>query len=86
VPTVTFPWLESSAGTRDGADPRLAVAQAELRDRAALLHRLGYSAARAAARCRANVAWDYATTPRPAGLDDAAIKALVDEVYKRQRA
>jgi hypothetical protein len=83
---VSFPWLTSNhGGTRATADRRLAVAQAELRDRAALFSRLGFPAADAARRLHARVAWDHESTQRPAALDDASITALVHEVYKRQR-
>lgn len=68
------------------------MAQAELRDRAARLARLGYSPAAVTARLAAAVAWDYEPSSRtggphrrPAALDDSAIAALVDAVYQRER-
>lgn len=90
---MSFPWLQSSVGgTAHGAARRLAVAQAELRDRAARLARLGYSAADTTRWLAAAVAWDYDPASshggphrRPTGLDDGAISALVDEVYRRSR-
>lgn len=91
---VSFPWLTSTVGgSASGAARRLAVAQAELRDRAARLARLGYSTADATRWLSASVAWDYDPSSshggphrRPPGLDDAAIGALVDEVFRRTRA
>jgi hypothetical protein len=62
----------------------------DLRDRAALFARLGYSAAAATARLQARVAWDYdppskhgGPHARPAGLSDAAIAQLVTETFER---
>lgn len=88
---MSFPWLQSNlGGSPAAAARRLAVAQAELRDHAALFARLGFTAAAAAGRLHARVAWDYdpsgSAHRRPAGLDDAAITALVDDVYRRQHA
>jgi hypothetical protein len=75
-----------------GAARRVAIAQAELRDRAALLARLGFTPAAAAARLTAAVAWDFDPPSshggphrRLAELGDAAIAALVDGAYRRQR-
>ena len=63
-----------------------------LRDRAALLARLGFTPAAATARLTSAVAWDFDPPSahggphrRPAELGDAAIAALVDDVFKRQR-
>ncbi|MBK9032746.1 MAG: hypothetical protein IPL61_16000 [Myxococcales bacterium] len=91
---MSFPWLPPpSPGAPAGAARRLAVAQAELRDRAARLARLGYTSAATTARLAAATAWDYdppsrAGGPhqRPADLADAAIAALVEDVYRRHRA
>ena len=89
---MSFPWLPPpSSGTSTGAARRLAVAQAELRDRAALLARLGFTPAAATARLAAAIAWDFDPPSRsgphrrPAALADAAIAALVDDVYRRAR-
>ena len=87
---MSFPWLASNlGGSPAAAARRLEVAQADLRDRAALFARLGFTPAAAARRLQARVAWDYDPSSgphrRPAGLDDGAITALVDEVYRRQR-
>ncbi|MBP8811775.1 MAG: hypothetical protein KBG48_29855 [Kofleriaceae bacterium] len=90
---MSFPWLVSSlGGSSQGAERRLAVALAELRDRAARLARLGGSAADTTRHLAAAVAWDYDPASRhggphrrPDGLSDAAIAALVDDVYRRHR-
>lgn len=88
---MSFPWLTVSSAP-GGAARRVAIAQAELRDRAALLARLGYTPAATTARLAAAVAWDFdppsaAGGPhrRPAELGDAAIAALVADAFKRQR-
>lgn len=90
---MSFPWLETnkrSSGTGDGAARRLEHATRDLRDRAAMLARLGYSAADATSRLQQRVAWDYepcgrhsAAHPRPDGLSDAAIAQIVTETYQR---
>ncbi|MEZ4401867.1 MAG: hypothetical protein R3B06_17695 [Kofleriaceae bacterium] len=85
---MSFPWLVPSRA--DGAaDRRTAVALAELRDRAALLARLGFTPAATTARLAASVAWDFDPSGgphrRPAALADAALAALVDEIYRRQQ-
>jgi len=46
---VSFPWLTVTSAP-GGAARRVAIAQAELRDRAALLARLGFTPAAATAR------------------------------------
>ncbi|MBL8620062.1 MAG: hypothetical protein JNK64_02135 [Myxococcales bacterium] len=88
---MSFPWLTVSSAP-GGAARRVAIAQAELRDRAALLARLGFTPAAATARLVAAAAWDFDPPSahggphrRPAELGDAAIAALVDDVFKRQR-
>ncbi len=89
---VSFPWLTVTTAP-GGAPRRLAIVQAELRDRAAMLMRLGFTPAAATARLTAAVAWDFDPPSthggphrRPAELGDAAIAALVDDVFKRHRA
>ncbi len=77
-------------GSASGAALRLNQAVRDLRDRAALLARLGYSAAAAVSRLQARVAWDFDPSSRhggpharPAALADAAIAQLVTETYAR---
>lgn len=52
----------------------------ELKERAALLRRLGYSKAETVLRLRTNVCWDFELHQRPGHLD--RIEQLVDGVYK----
>jgi hypothetical protein len=81
---VSFPWLISNlSGSPEGAKRRLDQATRDLRDRAALFARLGYTAAAATQRLQARVAWDHETTTRPGGLSDAAIAQLVTETFAR---
>lgn len=88
---VSFPWLTSNlSGSAAGAGRRVEQATRDLRDRAALFARLGYSAAAATARLQARVAWDFDPPSRsggphvrPAGLSDAAIAQLVTETFAR---
>lgn len=89
---MTFPWLQPSAPVADGPAHRLAAAQRELRERSALLARLGLSVADATARLSARVAWDYdpgspagGRHVRPAELSDVAIAKLVADVYASKR-
>jgi len=79
---MSFPWYEP---VRRKPDPqrRDEVLKQELEDRAALLHRLGYSKAHAKARLRANLAWDYELAGKPRQERD--VDKIVDAVYKRGR-
>jgi hypothetical protein len=91
---VSFPWLEtpnaSGAGSAKGASTRLDHATRDLRDRAAMLARLGFTAAECTRRLQARVAWDYEPASRhsgaharPDGLSDAAIAQLVTDTFAR---
>ena len=87
---MSFPWLTRTTPTAS-ADARLAVQLRELRDRAALFFRLGYTADAAAARLSARVAWEHdpesgagGAHRRPAGLSDAEIAQVVRETYARR--
>lgn len=91
----TFPWLDhtpSAVPAGHGPDRRLAAAQRELRERSALLARLGMSAEDATARLCSRVAWEFDPSSthrgwhvRPDGLSDEAVGALVREVYASKR-
>lgn len=89
---MTFPWLVSrTGGSPDGAARRLATQLRELRDRAALYFRLGYTADATTARLVAGVTWEHDPSSRaggphhrPAGLSDAAIAELVRETFARR--
>ena len=82
-----FAWLQSSipeAVTATFSAKRHAMLQREVKERAALLMRLGHSRQEAAARCRANVAWEYELEPDlPAVAGE--IDALVAEVRDRAK-
>ena len=84
---MTFPWLTPTV-PRPSGDRCLEAQKRELRDRAALFFRLGYSEADATARLVAAVAWEHDSTSsahkRPDALSDAAIGELVKETYKRR--
>ena len=83
---MTFSWQQPSAPIHDGADRRLAACQRELRERSAMLARLGMSVADATSRLSARIAWEFdGASGRPEGLSDAAIAGLVAEVYASKR-
>lgn len=84
---MTFPWLVPTASrSAAGAAARLESQLRELRDRAALFYRLGYSAEVATKRLCARVAWEHepASHRRPSGLSDAAIAEAVRDTYARR--
>ncbi len=79
-----FPWLDPNLGGRQGAR-RLDAALRELRDRAGVYYRLGFTREAASARLAAAVAWEFEHA-RPTQLSDVAIAALVGETYARRPA
>ena len=88
-----FPWLAagprrkiSKAEQTAEAERRAGMYRAEMLERASLLNRLGYSAKRATARLRANLAWDFeqANGERPSGLSDREIGEIVKTAYQRR--
>jgi len=76
-----FPWLHPARVTRP--ERRAEVYRRELEERAALLHRLGYSRSQARARLDANVRWDFEVGGARAPVSPSEIEALVDRIYKR---
>jgi len=82
-----FSWLHPSipkAVATSFPSKRRAMLQREIKERAALLMRLGHSRAEAAGRCRANVDWEYELeTGLPAVADE--IDALVAQVFDRAK-
>ena len=79
-----FSWLHPTipdAVTGTFAAKRHAMLQKEVRERSALLMRLGHSRAETADRCRANLEWEYELEADPAVLGE--IVGLVAEVYDR---
>ena len=82
---MSFPWLDPTPPTKRGAAARLDAQLRDLRDRAALYYRLGFTAEAATKRLAAAVAWEHDPSPRrPDGLSDAAIAAVVKETYARK--
>ena len=75
-----FDWL-TTPPRRNHNQRRDEMYRRELEERAALLHRLGYSAKSARARLHANVAWDFELHGRPRHA--AEIDKIVDAVYRR---
>ncbi|MEW5851188.1 MAG: hypothetical protein AB2A00_20540 [Myxococcota bacterium] len=79
-----FPWLHSQLPTeltKTFKDAALDAYRREVRERAALLHHLGYPREHAVARCRQNLEWEYQLHGKAPILDE--LNALVDAVYKR---
>ena len=77
-----FDWMESRRNPERGKIDkahREAMYRAELEERAALLHRLGYAKDKTRARIAANLAWDFPNGSKP--LDGAALDAIVDRLF-----
>jgi hypothetical protein len=76
-----FDWMESR---RPAERPKIDRARretmyrAELEERAALLHRLGYSRERTRARLLANLDWDFGAG---GPLDAAAVEAIMERAF-----
>ena len=77
---MSFDWMESSVPARDGEGASKAVHEQELRQRAGLLYRLGYTKTVALARCKARLAWEF-DVQGSCPLSDRQVKAIVYEVY-----
>jgi hypothetical protein len=90
----TFPWLDPPRPAKHAAARRIEVAERELRDRAGVYYRLGFTAHAATERLVAHVAWEFDPPSkhgghghvRPAALSDEAIAALVKDTYARRPA
>lgn len=81
-----FPWLQADIPTSYQATFRqkaLDMYRSEVRQRAALLLHLGYSAKEATARCRASLRWEFDMNGG-CGIEDEVPK-LVQAVYKREK-
>jgi hypothetical protein len=77
-----FDWMESRRNPERGKIDkahRETMYRAELEERAALLHRLGYAKDKTRARLAANLAWDFPNGSKP--LDGAALDAIVDRLF-----
>jgi hypothetical protein len=73
------PDVARAQGTR-----RDAMYRTELEERAALLHRLGYSKDAARARLKANLRWDFEGAASP--VTDADADAIVDRAFASSTA
>lgn len=82
---MSFDWMQTDipdAVQARGGESRVAMVVDEVRERAALLKRLGYSQDHALRRCQGNVDWSYAVAGK-AAISKADIKRIVGEVYAR---
>jgi hypothetical protein len=84
---MTFPWYQSDPPPRSETAPEKAAAmyENELRERAALLMRLGYSKDETKARLRGNVRWDFELQAQ-AAPHLRKVGAIVDKVYAARGA
>ena len=80
--SMSFCWMDEAAQTSqpDSGIKRTEAAAAEVRERSALMRRMGRSKADAIHRCLGNVAWAYSVTGTPA-LTPAQIRKIVNSVY-----
>lgn len=79
-----FDWMEPSVPDTQAARERhasIAALERELRDRAALLQRLGFTLAEAQMRVRGNLLWDFELHGRPAIASRS--DSIVAGVYAR---
>jgi hypothetical protein len=81
-----FAWYHPDVPNEYRCAPQKATAmyEAELRERARLLLRLGYSKEDAKLRLRGNVLWDFELHAKPTHLD--RVSAIVDSVYTARGA
>ncbi len=56
----------------------------ELRARAGVFYRLGYSLEHAKARLAANVRWEFDARDQPDSLGESEIGSIVENAYKRR--
>lgn len=79
---MSFCWIDEAAESSPLAsdEKRTEAAEAEVRERSALMRRLGRSKADAIHRCLGNIAWAYSVTGTPA-LTPAQIRKIVSSVY-----
>jgi len=80
---MSFEWLDRTPAPKGGAERRAQAACAELAQRAALLYRLGFTAAAATERLRARVAWEEGDKRHPS-LSDEAVGKIVHDTYARR--
>jgi len=77
-----FCWMDETADTApvEGQTSRVESTERDVRERAALLRRLGYSKTDAVHRCLGNVAWAFSVHGKPA-ITPARVRKLVSAVY-----
>ncbi len=77
---MSFDWMEVTGPARDGAIANKATHAQELRERAGLLFRLGYTKTAALARCKARIAWEF-DGQGASPLSDREVKSIVNGVF-----
>lgn len=79
---MSFCWMDEAAESSQpqSGTKRSEAAAADVRERSALMRRLGRSKADAVHRCLGNVAWAYSVSGTPA-LTPAQIRKIVNSVY-----
>ena len=84
---MAFPWYQPDVPSRFALASNKAATmyETELRERAALLMRLGYSKEEAKIRLRGNVRWDF-ELQKNAAPHLAKVELIVDKVYAARGA
>jgi hypothetical protein len=77
-----FCWMDEKEDRENSAEAvsREDATVSEIRDRAAVMRRLGHSKADAIHRCMGNIAWAFSVSGQPA-VSPARVRKLVGEVY-----
>ena len=77
-----FCWMDEKEDGENSIDgiSREDATVSEIRDRAAVMRRLGHSKADAIHRCMGNIAWAFSVSGQPA-VSPARVRKLVGEVY-----
>ena len=77
-----FCWMDEQEDTNgsSGSLAREEATEMEIRERAAVMRRLGHSKADALHRCMGNLAWAFSVSGQPA-VSPARVRKLVGEVY-----
>jgi hypothetical protein len=79
-----FEWMKTDEHGSDDGSRRVEACAREVRERAALLQRLGYDKATVVHRCMGNLVWAFSSQGTPP-LTPAAVRKLVGEVYSRAK-
>jgi hypothetical protein len=87
---VSFDWMTPKRAPVGAPEPdkRIAMYHREIKVRAGIFYRLGYTQQQACERLRANADWDFevGTGERPKELDGDAIDTIVAATYARRPA